>query len=233
MGDRLRVGRAGHTGILEPEKFLAEYVLWDGGARRGKEWTSFKASADKTILTEGQYGAALAMRDAVMAHPEAAAILVGAATEQTLTWTDPVTGLACKCRVDLLKPRIWGDLKTTRSVGERAFTRQSIEYGWDIQMGFYQMGLRANGMPDAGTVIIGVEVAPPHDVIVFDAGDLAYCGAKKARVLLDRVAECEATGQWPGRSERRVLISVPEYAMDGYECEDEQSPAAAWLMGEG
>src|SRR3990167_8857553 len=58
--DTFRVGRAGHTAILEPDRFLLEYTVWrnkpDGKTRKrdGKEWEAFKeANKDKTILTEG------------------------------------------------------------------------------------------------------------------------------------------------------------------------------------
>ena len=38
----LKVGRAVHTAVFEPDRLLRDYVLWDGGDRRGKEWTAFK-----------------------------------------------------------------------------------------------------------------------------------------------------------------------------------------------
>lgn len=54
-GGFLDVGTFFHTGILEPEKVLAECVVFPGAIRRGKEWDKFKAdNASKCIVSKAE-----------------------------------------------------------------------------------------------------------------------------------------------------------------------------------
>ena len=70
--DTFRVGRAAHTAALEMQQFLRDYVLWEGGTRRGKDWDAFEVlHAGKTIMKPEQYDLALAAAEAIRSHPVA------------------------------------------------------------------------------------------------------------------------------------------------------------------
>ena len=77
----------GHTAILEPDRFLRDYVLWES-RRQGKKWEAFaEVNGSKTILTDNQYTQAIAMRDAVAEHPEAGPLMKKRGdSEVTVIW---------------------------------------------------------------------------------------------------------------------------------------------------
>jgi hypothetical protein len=94
-------GRAAHTAVFEPERFLADYVLFKGDRRAGKAYDALVAlHPEETILKTDEYETALAIRDAVRSHPVASRYLAAGKSEVVLTWTDAATGLACKARID-------------------------------------------------------------------------------------------------------------------------------------
>lgn len=81
--DALTLGRAEHTATFEPDRFVLEFTVWEGKARRGKEWDAFaEANAAKSILTISQYNDVLEMRNAVRYDPVAGPIVKGEGIEQ-------------------------------------------------------------------------------------------------------------------------------------------------------
>src|SRR5512133_3499649 len=40
----MALGTAVHTAVLEPHRLPTDYITWEGGTRRGKEWDAFKAA---------------------------------------------------------------------------------------------------------------------------------------------------------------------------------------------
>jgi hypothetical protein len=209
----MRDGLAAHCATLEPDEFPRRYVLWDGGIRRGRTWDEFAAVNDgKDILTAAEYDRALAIRDAVRANPDAAAILGACAAERVLRWTDDETGMPCKGRPDLLGGGILADLKTTRTIDKRLFAKSAADLDYFGQLAFYAMGAEAIGIAIERVCIIAVEAAEdsPHDNVVFDvSGEALYAGRERARELLDRLAQCTATDRWPGRYEGTQPLDAP------------------------
>jgi exodeoxyribonuclease VIII len=217
--DTLRLGRATHTAVLEPHRFLADYVLWEGGRRAGKVWEEFTAVAEaagKTVLTDDQYTAALEMRDAVRSHPVAAPYLEAGIAERPIYWTDSDTGIACRARPDLIstsKPAVV-ELKTARSTDARLFGNSAAHLSYHGQLAFYVDGMAAQpGFGVLPAVIIAVE-KDSLDVSVFtvDAEDALYAGQALYRELLAKVAACEASGKWPGRCEREIALQLPAWS---------------------
>lgn len=212
---RLALGRATHTAVLEPDKFALDYAVFRGPRRAGKDWDAFcAANRGRTILKLDEYATALAMRDAVRAHPIAGPILASGLPEQTFTWTDPETGLECKARPDWLATAAacFADLKTTVDVDADRFGALSARMGYHGQVAFYRRGLLAHGL-DLPPKIIAVEAAEPHDVAVFAVDeDALYAGDEEVGELLRRVAECRESGKWPGRYETEMRLTLPAWA---------------------
>jgi hypothetical protein len=212
---RLALGRATHTAILEPDNFAVEYAVWRGKRRQGGDWDAFcAANKDRTIVNLAEYAAALGMRDSVRAHPTAGPLLRSGLPEQTLLWTDPETGIECKCRPDWLATAAgcFVDLKTTADGDRDRFGALSARYGYHIQSAFYRRGLLAHGL-DLPPKIVAVEAAEPYDVAVFAVDeDALYAGDETVGELLRRVAECRASGKWPGRYEVEERLALPSWA---------------------
>jgi hypothetical protein len=214
--DAMRLGKATHTAVFEPDRLLLEYVVCSCPDRKRKSHQACKARAvGRTLITEAQYETALAIRDAVRSHPLAAPYLERGEPEKTITWTDAVTGLRCKGRLDWLStsyPCVV-DLKTARDIDARAFGAAAARMGYHRQLAMYVAGAVANDLlivPRA--VIIAVENTPPHEVAVFtlnERDDAFVAGAEEAAELLACLKSCIESGEWPGRYVTEQSLELP------------------------
>jgi PDDEXK-like domain of unknown function (DUF3799) len=216
--DRLRIGRACHTAVLEPDRFLLEYTVWRGGVRRSKKWDAFKeANSDKTILTMPQYDQALRVRDAVRSHAVAKRLIEQGRTELTLKWQHVRTGLACKARLDHLGLAL-SDLKTCRNPDPRKFSADAARYGYAMQLAFYADGC-AQVLGELPPVkIIAAQNTAPYDVAVFDLDeDVLGHGRAETERLIDLLVECKRANHWPGIAPEEVALKLPLWAARDYE----------------
>jgi hypothetical protein len=224
---RMGMGRAVHTAVLEPHLFPSLYVIYDGD-RRGNAWKDFKAAnAKTTILRVDEMEKVRGAAEAIQAHPVARNTLSreNALIERAIEWTDLETGLRCKGRPDHVKGYI-SDLKTVPTVDERKFRADAARNGFYLQCAFYRRGYRALTKYDLPCAIVAVEMDPPHDVGVFEVDPVSLARAdEQITRLLQRVAECEKSGVWPGRHPTARTLTAPEWAHR--EDEDEQQREAA------
>lgn len=206
-------GRAIHAACLEPDEFPKRYTVWPG-YRRGKDWLAFEeaaADAGLEILTQAEYDDVLATRDAVRAHPVAARYLDWGDAERTITWTDEATGLPCKARLDFLNDCVV-DLKTSRDIGDHSFSRTTHDLLYYVSAAHYLNGVKAVTGVDHPFVFIAVESIPPHDVRVGPLSeDALYCGEQEAARLLRLVADCTASGEWPGAFPDEDTFDLPAW----------------------
>lgn len=227
--DSLRVGRACHTAVLEPDRFLLEYTVWrakeDGSTRvrRGKEWDAFcEANHDKTILTEAQYTIARSCRDAARNHPVASKLLNGPGkNEVSVRFKHERTGFECKARIDRICTDII-DIKTTRDPSPHKFSADAARLAYAMQLSFYWRAARAAGLGELPCKIIAIQNVMPFDVVVYEIGtDLLVHGEQQYEQALDKLAECMKTNTWPGLAPTEELpLSLPAWAVPG--AEDEQ-----------
>lgn len=210
----MRLGRARHARILEPERYADEVAVW-AGERRGNAWLAFKeACAGREILTVSEAEEVEAIATAVYAHPTAASLLTGGAAERVVTWTDAATGLDCKARLDYLRADAIVDLKTTKDASPRTFGRNAYTYGYHSQVAFYADGLGG----ETSTVprrcyLIAVESEAPHAVAVYEVGEDALAvGRREYRRLLTQLAECRAADEWPGYGDGVSDLWLPDWA---------------------
>jgi exodeoxyribonuclease VIII len=213
--DPMRLGRAVHTLVLEPDLFDVQYTVWTK-RRQGKEWDAFEAeNTGRTILTAEQNTRAHGIAASILRHPIAREYLSIGRAERSMIWTDPVTGLKCKARADFLSPRAVVDLKTYADLSPRAFESATFRMGYMHQLSHYRNGAMALDLyavePDA--VIIGAESKAPYDVGVFvlDTESMTH-GATKVAELLAKVKECTDSGNWPGRYPDQQAYQLPEWA---------------------
>lgn len=212
--DSLRLGRAVHVAVLEPDRFPLEVAVFAGAVRRGKEWQAFaEVNAKRTILKADEYAMCLAIRDSVRSHPVAKHLLTEGESEKSIAWTDPRTGLRCKGRLDWLNSMLV-DLKTDARLNPRRFPTTVAKYGYASQLALYREGLRALGMDGPPVKILAVESVPPYDVGVFSLGENElWAGEEEVHGLLDRVVECTAKNAWPGMfGDGETELTLPAWA---------------------
>lgn len=207
------MGRAIHTAIFEPDRFVVDYVLNDEN-RNSNSFKAFKqANADKTILKTPEYEQALAMRDAVHRHPVAKQYLSEGKAEQVIMWVDTETGLDCKARLDWLAPEIMLDLKSTADLDFRGFRNAVARYQYHCQFAFYSMGLIALGHARP-VKLLAVEKTLPFDVGVFDImEDMLAVGEDQVRLLMRQLVECRDKNEWPGRYPEETELWLPSWAL--------------------
>lgn len=222
--DALTLGRAFHTATFEPEKYLGEYAIWDGGNRRGKAWDAFvEEHTAQTILTTAQHELAVAMSTAVRSHPVAGPYVSAQGEREVgVTWRDKDTGLDCKARLDLITERAIVDLKSARSIDRRLFGSAAARYGYHGQGAFYHDGLLTARKADRPVALVAVEKAAPFDVGVFvlEPDGALYAGQEVYKELLGRVAECRKSGKWPGRYDREQVLELPRWVFDDGDDDD-------------
>ncbi len=195
----LAQGRAFHCAALEPLAFPTRYLVYDG-ERRGKDWTDFhdSAPAGAEILTRTEYDAVVDMAEAVLGDDAAARLLTGGEPEQTITWTDEVTGLPCKCRADYLGGYHVTDLKSTKDVSTRELSKAIYYYAYDVQAAHYLAGHRAEFGTEAEFWFVWCSKEEPREVRVGRlCEDAVWAGEELRRELLSIVAACTESGTWP------------------------------------
>lgn len=213
---RLALGRAAHTAVFEPDRFLVEYACYKGAIRRGKKWDAFKEQhAGETILKLDEYQLCLAIRDAVRSNADAMKYLAAGIGEQTIRWKHAGTGIACKGRVDWVSkssPAVV-DFKTTSTIETAKFGAQVARMGYHAQLAWYRDGIAYSGGEILPAVIIAAEVNPPHDVGVFVLDeDALYAGAEEYGELLHLLADCRKANRWPGRFSEAQSLRLPTWA---------------------
>lgn len=222
----MALGTAAHCATLEPGRFIDEFVVWTGGRRAGKAWESFLEDADRegmTVLTEDEHATALAIAAAVRGCPEAMKYLATGHPEVSMEWTR--NGHRCRGRVDWLTTLDGADvvvgLKTTRDCRPREFGRQSADLAYHWQWAFYRDGYESVTGRTPFMIEIVVESAAPHAVAVYIIGEAVMTqGRDEYESALEELAECRASGVWPGPVQGEQELVLPPWAYgEGYEVE--------------
>ena len=212
----MRIGTAVHSIILGESTPVR---VFDGAARRGKEWQAFAAEitdARTTILLRSEMAIAERMADAVRGCPDAMSALNGA-HELELEWS--IAGRRCAGRIDSISSAVLCDLKSTRDASPARFPWQARSLEYAAQLGWYYDGALAAGHAAPDNVsIVAVESAPPHCVVVYDlSDDLLEMGRRRARALLEQLLVCESSDAWPGYAQGPVILDVMTHDDPGAE----------------
>ncbi|MEH0158422.1 PD-(D/E)XK nuclease-like domain-containing protein [Limibacter armeniacum] len=127
-----RFGRAVHMCLLEPER-------WKHHAQTTDTETALKVEL---------------LANAARQNEALVKLLAKCYTrkEQVVLWQDPITGIDCKARIDLLRERqLVADLKTTRVASLEGFISDAERFDYDRQMAFYGMAIQPKRYLLAGT----------------------------------------------------------------------------------
>lgn len=242
--DAFALGRATHAAVFEPDRFLTDFIAWDGltksgdkiGPKHGKAWEAFKAEhSHQTILTIAEMRHATEIGEAVLRHERARTYIEsqGAQYEVELEWVEQ--GFEAKAKIDCLCPQceLFLDLKTdSHGIAPFPFGRTMDRMGHAHQMAWYQRGLRANGH-DMLPVLIPVEKAPPYDVAVYEIGDQSLDVANsEIDDMLKLLRECQERDEWPGAYPGLGIVDLPRWRLDT-DSEDTEDQDLDWSKNDG
>src|SRR3990167_2318982 len=208
----MRLGRAAHCAILEPESFAARWGIWEG-RRAGGAWEAYlsRLPPDAETLSASEHEQVQAMRAAAFASP-AARYLAGGRAEIQIYWH--YRDRACKGRLDYIHPSLGIiDIKTTRDASPRAFAAESWRRLYHGQAAWYADGHLAHCAERTSYTIIAIENIPPYIVSIYRIPNLLLdLGRDLYSDLLSRLIECEETGSWPGYLADEADLEIPAWA---------------------
>lgn len=213
------LGEACHLAILQPELFETQVVRGPDD-RRGNKWKDIAEACQiegKLLLTSGDYDASLAIRDAVHADAWINSIITGGKPliEASAYWTDPTTGVLCRCRPDLYREDlgIILDVKTTTSAHPGEFGKSVANYGYHAQEAFYSDGMRANRKPVEGFVFLAWEKKSPYAKSVFELPPaIVEEGRAICKAALRTYATCQRGNHWPAYAGGVQELTIPRWA---------------------
>ncbi|MDN8056336.1 PD-(D/E)XK nuclease-like domain-containing protein [Burkholderia multivorans] len=212
-------GQLAHCAILEPDEFDKRYVLGPTLNRNTKAWKEFvDENAGRIAIQQDQYDTAWRQSDAVRALPEIREALSRGRAEVSAFWTDPATGVACRCRPDWVHDCdeagvILLDVKTYTDPSPREFARQCARKNYAKQAAMYSDGYEiASGRKVLGFIFVSVSTEFPFaaSATMLDEESLE-AGRQHYRRNLHLYAECDRTKQWPGYSNGITIIRLPQW----------------------
>lgn len=227
--------------LLEPGRFAAEAVIepeiGEGLAPRRpttrqitakkpspatveaiRYWKEFDhKTAGKIVVPRANYDRVLQIERAVRSA-QCKDYIVGGQAQVCLVWSDPVTGLLCKARLDYERyagmDHYITDLKTARSAKDAPFQAAIFRYGYDGQMAWYHDGWLAVKGETSHCCWLAVEKEGLCVVKPWEAHEHWIAGGRLLyRAALTRWAECVKAGRWPDYGGPEIL-EMPGWAQE-------------------
>ena len=213
-------GAALHCLVLTPEQFTTDFRILPPLNRRTREGKALYQqilSEGKPVIPASVFVKLEAMGGAIGNHPTASKLLKDGIAESSYLWTDPDTGVMCKCRPDyLIKDIAIPDIKTCMDASYDAFQRAIIDHRYHVQGAYFIDGVSAvlNDGVKRDFILIAVEKSPPFAVAVYKLSDKAIeLGREIYKMDLKKYkAHIEAPTMWPGYSPSVEDIELPNWA---------------------
>jgi len=221
--DAMAFGSAYHTYILEPERFEAEYYVFDDDAiyqvligegfksprstKQYKEWqeSEMRVIGDRKVIEKDNYKKIVDMKEKLMQHYYCRALLSKGEAEKSITGILHTTegDINLKGRPDYIRPdkHFIIDLKTTFDASVDGFTRAAADGGYHIQAALYSdlMEMITNDGRGWSFYFIAQEKRKPYAFNIFEASaQFIGQGRYEYEQLLKLYNMCLKDGRWPG-----------------------------------
>lgn len=219
-------GNLVHCLVLEPDKFHDNFVIQPEFNKRtndGKfKYNQFLSGlSGKIAITNEDFELANSMKNAIISHEIAALLLANSKVEQSIFWTENVTKIQCKVRMDSWKNNLVIDLKTCASADYKSIQNSALKYGYFLQAGMTYLALKSLEIELMKFVLICVEKSAPFGVGIFVIENEALeFGVLEFKQLIYDFAECQTKNSWPFSNIQSLV--VPKYAEQyfGVECDE-------------
>jgi hypothetical protein len=188
--------------------------VWHGGRRAGKEWSAFEAEVGGgEYINDGELSDLLAISGS--ARIALATLPAVESTEVQINWTDALYG-AATARIDALTAvGSMIEIKTCAKIDERLFRSQAWSLGYNLQLGWYDHGLTANGK-EGKRYVLSIESKPPYCTGIYEVPlKVLADGYEQAADIARRYRCCEQAGRFPGPYDGIVMkLEPPEWMMN-------------------
>lgn len=231
---RQKLGSLTHTAVLEPDLMDDAYFVLpepDGNVFTKADGTPSKTPRNTVAYKE-------TVRELIAANPgkeaaeyeqivaannvklginrcEDAKFLIDAPgqVELTILATDPITGLRLKARFDKWLEVGWDlNLKGCRSAKFYNFQRDVSNMHF-IGAGFYKMVAEWAGLTVKRSIILALELDPPHVAKPWEMyPDVMDGGERVTRWGLDRIAKAIEANHWPAYGDQIEGMALTEFA---------------------
>jgi len=212
----LQKGRALHSALLEPRIFAKRYKAAEQ-RRTAKYVEAAREQGVELLLPQDFESIVESARRASLCTQLQQFIRRGNAEVSILTGEH---GCQCKGRLDWISadPLAILDVKTSRDISPRAFSRDFYKYHYDIKLGLYQRWLQRR---------LEVESIPVYMLLVENQGPWDCCvapmldgeptaipeavlmrGAAKGLKYIEQLRECIERDEFPG------LASQPDWVLE-------------------
>ena len=226
--DALDFGTLVHTAVLEPDD-LAGYLPLDAAKiagdnpKTGRPYDApqmtarYKAAVaeaeqdGRRVIPQEWLDKALAMRDAVEAHPTARELMFDSPGTVEESAFAEIDGVKCRARFDRRIPGALLDLKTTSAKpGGDSLGRAVLDYGYDLSAAHYLTVAEALGLDAQAFALVFVGKESPHRVTVVD---LDATWLERGRVLRQKAIDRLTNAAEPYEGATGYLtISCPPWA---------------------
>jgi len=210
-------GIAAHAALLEPERYVREYVALPEGRSNSKA----VMEAEAKILSRGQmpikhdYAVTIErMLASMRAHPQVSKVLdapdrIG---EISAVSVHQPTGIPMKVRTDWILPskRMSLDLKTTGKQLSQDEIERTLVWPWALQLSMiekvFSTAAPLSDLDCEHFGVLAVEQKPAFECGLFfpDEGTMALAH-HRIDVLMALYAKCEAANHWPRIGEEGVV----------------------------
>lgn len=219
-------GRAAHCLLFEPDKFTELYHCW-GNRRAGKEYDFFAQAARECgaeVLNLKQFTSVVEAGKAFAQCPEVRPLISSGKAEVALFTVEEIEDedgeihdVQLKHKLDWINgsPELIVDLKSTRQLGARAFSRDFYGLGYDFKLGMYQRALEKLTGKKYPVKVILLEKKPPYDIAIMPIpNEVLERGANKALAVLKSLVKAIKTDTWPGKGSEEMVLDTPTCEMD-------------------
>lgn len=183
----MKIGRAIHTMLLEPDKFDKEFIVlppvndikidsevW-GKLSLTEDAADFKLpkktakvvkyAGKKIVISEDKFNDIATAVDTVKNDLSIAGLISGGHPEVSIFWRDQETGIMCRVRFDYLRPGWDFDLKSTTNSSMEHIGFAISDYRYDISCAMYAEGRSVAGLKEdnhRGSVLLFLEKESPY-----------------------------------------------------------------------
>lgn len=239
----IREGRLLETVLLEPDLFYEQFVVYPDSymdleykksAKRpnppmiSMEWNNKKKYCQEWKKAQEETGLIpIAEKDveeviecaAVIASKSELKKLIQGQMQVTLVWIDPITGVLCKARIDILKSDMIVDLKKTKDAsyskeGKGGFSNEILNYGYHEQGALYSDGWEVLTNELLSFVFLAVEKFAPFECAAYPLReDSLLTGRINYREMQIVYRDILDEGKYHGYPNMLQDIDIPAYKL--------------------